>query len=176
MRITGLPPRAAPRGARSYGWREKRLPGARGCLLPILGLGYRKIKLILIGFGRRGRPSLGDYVKRGHLSQNGMRAVVLVWDNEALWQNLRMTPKLTNADEIRNALQRDPTKPVRVRDDQTDKFYLIFDEHALPTLWEDYIRREVQRGLQQLDRGEGQPLDIEATITEAHRRHAARDK
>ncbi len=87
-----------------------------------------------------------------------------------------MTPKLTSTDEIRSALERDPTKPVRVLDDQTNKVYLIFDEHALPTLWEDFIRREVPRGLQPLDRGEGQPLDIEATIAEAHRRHAARDK
>lgn len=87
-----------------------------------------------------------------------------------------MAPKLTNTDEIRDALKRDPTKPVRVQDDQTNKFYVIFDEQALPTLWHDYLRREVQRGLDQLDRGESQPLDVEATIAEAHRRHAERSK
>ncbi len=86
-----------------------------------------------------------------------------------------MAPDLTNTDEIRDALQRDPTKPIRVRDEQTNKVYVIFDEQALPTLWDDYLRREVQRGLEQLDRGEGRPLDIEATIAEAHRRHAARN-
>ncbi len=83
-----------------------------------------------------------------------------------------MAPKLTNTDEIRDALKRDPSKPLRVQDDQTDKFYVIFDEQALPSLWDAYLRREVHRGLEQLDRGDGLPLDIEATIAEAHRRHA----
>jgi hypothetical protein len=87
-----------------------------------------------------------------------------------------MAPKLNNTDEIRNALSSNPTKPLRVQDDQTDKFYVIFDEQALPTLWDDYLRREVLRGLEQLDRGESQPLDIEATIAEANRRHADRSK
>ena len=87
-----------------------------------------------------------------------------------------MTPKLTNTDEIRDALQREPAKPLRVQDDVTQKVYVIFDEQVLPTLWDEYIPREVQRGIEQLDRGEGQPLDIEATITEARRRHATRDQ
>jgi hypothetical protein len=87
-----------------------------------------------------------------------------------------MAPTLSNMDEIRDALKRDPTKPVRVRDDQTNKVYVIVDEQALPTLWDEFLRREVQRGLDQLDRGESQPLDIEATIAEAHRRHANRNK
>ncbi len=87
-----------------------------------------------------------------------------------------MTPKLTNTDEIRDALRREPSKPLRVQDDVTQKVYVIFDEQALPTLWDEYIRREVQRGIDQLDRGEGQPLDIEATIAEARRRHAANDQ
>lgn len=87
-----------------------------------------------------------------------------------------MTPKLTETDKIRDTLQRDPAKPVRVQDDVTQKVYVIFDEQALPTLWDDYIRREVQRGVDSLDRGEGQSLDMDATIAEARRRHAARDQ
>jgi hypothetical protein len=87
-----------------------------------------------------------------------------------------MATKLSNTDEIRSALERDPTKPVRVQDDKTAKFYVIFNERALPTLWDAYLRREVQRGLEQLDPGESQPLDIEATIAESHRRHADRSK
>ncbi len=83
-----------------------------------------------------------------------------------------MTPELTK--EQREALQREPTKPLRVRDGETEKVYVIFDEQALPTLWDDYIRREVQRGLDQLDRGESEEWDIEAFLATAHRRHAQR--
>ena len=85
-----------------------------------------------------------------------------------------MTPKITK--EQREALQRSPEKPLRMPDDETNKVYIIFDEQALPTLWEDYIRREVQCGVDQLDRGEGEEWDVEAFLKEAHRRHAARNR
>jgi hypothetical protein len=84
-----------------------------------------------------------------------------------------MTPKLDDTNEIRDALRREPTKPLRVEDTQTKQIYLIFPEHALPTLWDDYIHREVQRGLDQLDRGESQAWDVEAFLTDAHRRHVS---
>jgi len=86
-----------------------------------------------------------------------------------------MTPKLNDAGAIRAALRQDPAKPLRIEDDETQRVYVLVDEQALPTLWDEYIRREVQRGVDELDRGEGVPLDIEATIAEARRRHAARD-
>jgi len=82
-----------------------------------------------------------------------------------------MTPKLNR--ELREALQRDPTKPLRVKDDESERVYVIFDEQSLPTLWDDYIRHEVQRGLDQLDRGESEEWDVEMFLTEAKRRHAA---
>ena len=82
-----------------------------------------------------------------------------------------MTPKLNR--ELREALQRDPTKPLRVKDDESERVYVIFDEQSLPTLWDDYIRHEVQRGLDQLDRGESEEWDVEMFLAEAKRRHAA---
>ncbi len=85
-----------------------------------------------------------------------------------------MTPKLTK--ELREALQREPTKPLRVQDDETNRVYVIFDEQALPTLWDDYIRKEVHHGLAAIARGEVEEWDIEATIAEAKRRHAATDR
>ncbi len=85
-----------------------------------------------------------------------------------MWYNAGMAPKLSNADEIRAALRQEPAKPLRVEDDETNKVYLIVDEHALPTLWEDYVRREVQRGLDQLDRGEGTEWDVDAFLADVH--------
>lgn len=71
-----------------------------------------------------------------------------------------MTPKLT--DEQRLALQASPGKPLRVEDEQTHKVYLVVSEETLPKLWEDYIRREVRKGLDAIDRGEVEDWDIES--------------
>ena len=38
-------------------------------------------------------------------------------------------------------------------------------EETLPTLWEDYIRREVNRGLEAIGRGEVEDWDIESIKT-----------
>jgi len=75
-----------------------------------------------------------------------------------------MTPKLT--DEQRLALQASPDKPLRVEDEQTHKVYLVVSEETLPTLWEDYIRREVRKGLDAIDRGEVEDWDIESIKAE----------
>jgi len=63
-----------------------------------------------------------------------------------------MTPKLTP--DQRSALQANPGRPLRVEDDQTHKVYLVVSEEALPSLWEDYVRHEVQKGLNAIDRGD----------------------
>ncbi len=75
-----------------------------------------------------------------------------------------MTPKLT--DELRLALEANPGKPIRVEDEQTQKVYLVMSEEALPTLWEDYIRREVKRGLDAIERGEVEDWEIESIKAE----------
>ncbi len=75
-----------------------------------------------------------------------------------------MTPKLT--DEQRQALQANPDVPLRVEDEQTHKVYLVVGEEALPTLWEDYIDREVRKGLAAIDRGEVEDWDVESIKSE----------
>lgn len=75
-----------------------------------------------------------------------------------------MTPKLT--EEQRLALRANPGKPLRVEDDQTHEIYLVVSEETLPTLWEDYIRREVGKGLRAIDRGEVEDWDIESIKAE----------
>ena len=75
-----------------------------------------------------------------------------------------MIPKLT--DEQRVALEANPGKPLRVEDGQTHKIYLVLSEESLPTLWEDYIRREVAKGLAAADRGDVEEWDIESIKSE----------
>ncbi len=75
-----------------------------------------------------------------------------------------MNPKLT--DEQRQALQSNPDMPLRVEDEQTHKVYLVVGEEALPTLWEDYIDREVRKGLAAIDRGEVEDWDVESIKSE----------
>jgi len=77
---------------------------------------------------------------------------------------MSMTPKLT--EEQRQALQANPEKPLRVEDEQTHKVYLVVGEEALPTLWQDYIDREVKKGLDAVDRGEVEDWDIESIKSE----------
>jgi len=78
---------------------------------------------------------------------------------------MTMTPKLTQ--EQRDALEANPEKPLRVEDDQTRKVYLVVAEEALPTLWQDYIRRELTKGLEAADRGEVENWDVESIKAEA---------
>ena len=80
---------------------------------------------------------------------------------------MSMTPKLT--DEQRQALQANPDMPLRVEDEQTHKVYLVVGEEALPTLWEDYIHREVRKGLAAIDRGEVEDWDVESIKSEGRR-------
>jgi len=69
-----------------------------------------------------------------------------------LWYDTIMSPTIT--EEQRQALQENPGQPVRVRDEKTDRVYLLFGADSMSTLWEEYIRREVERGLAAIDRGE----------------------
>ncbi len=76
-----------------------------------------------------------------------------------------MIAKLT--DEQRQALQANPERPLRIEDEETRKVYLVIAEEALPTLWQDYIDREVRKGLEAADRGDVEEWDIESIKSEA---------
>jgi len=78
--------------------------------------------------------------------------------------NVSMTPKLT--DEQRAALAANPGRPLRVEDGETHKVYVVLSEESLPTLWEDYIRREVARGLAAADRGDVEDWDVDSIKSE----------
>ena len=75
-----------------------------------------------------------------------------------------MIAKIT--DEIRHAVNEHPGQPIKLEDDQTHKVYLLIDEGAMPALWEEYIRREVEKGLAAIDRGEVEDWDVESIKAE----------
>lgn len=84
-----------------------------------------------------------------------------------------MAPRIT--EEQREALEQSAGGPVEVEDDRTRKVYLLIEEDEARRRLGDWLRRELQIGFDQADRGESRPWDIEATLAEAHRRHAGRN-
>ncbi len=81
-----------------------------------------------------------------------------------------MAPKITH--EMREILARNPDQPVEVEDEQTNRVYFLIERDQARRLFHDYLRRELQIGFDQADRGESQPWDIQQTLAEAHRRHS----
>jgi hypothetical protein len=80
-----------------------------------------------------------------------------------------MTPKLTT--EMREAL-RHAEGPVEVEGDDGVIYFLVRREDF--TLEDDALRRALQVGLDQADRGESQPWDVEAFLAEAKTNRADR--
>ncbi|MBX3415410.1 MAG: hypothetical protein KF708_22190 [Pirellulales bacterium] len=83
-----------------------------------------------------------------------------------------MMPKLSA--EIVEALHKQPGQALRVSDDQDREFFLIVPESAIPTLWDEFLRQEIQKGQAAIAQGDVAEWDIEATIAEAVRRAALR--
>ncbi len=84
-----------------------------------------------------------------------------------------MAPKIT--DEMREILARNPDQPVQVEDDETHRTYFLIESEQVRRLFDDHLRRELQIGFEQADRGESQPWDIQQTHAEAHRRHSKQE-
>ena len=80
--------------------------------------------------------------------------------------------KLT--DEMRQALASRPTGPIPIEDDQTQNQYVLLTKDDYFRLHDDFVRRELQVAFDQVDRGEVSDLDMDALLTEAHRRYTAR--
>jgi hypothetical protein len=81
-----------------------------------------------------------------------------------------MTPKLT--EDMREALSRRSGGPIEVEDERTEKVYVLVEREAFGKLVDDTLRQALQVGLEQSDRGESEPWDVEDFLKEAHRKHA----
>ena len=69
---------------------------------------------------------------------------------------LKITP------EMREALARQPGRPVAVEDDQTQKKYLLVDAESGRAVAEQWIRDQLQLGLDAAERGDVVDFDPEA--------------
>lgn len=79
-----------------------------------------------------------------------------------------MAPKLS--DEQRQALNQQPRGPVDVEDDQTQQIYVLVAKEDFRQLVDVELRRELQVGFDQADRGELAEWDPEDIRREGRRR------
>ena len=77
-------------------------------------------------------------------------------------------------DELRRALRANPSGPIAVVDERTEKHYVLVSTDEYFRLHDDYVRRELQVAFDQVDHGEVGDLDMTAILAEAHRCYAAR--
>ncbi len=87
-----------------------------------------------------------------------------------------MVAKVNKSDELQHALEQDQHAPVYLVDADGTATHVVFHVDEARLMFDDYLREEIQRGVDQAARGESEPWDVEATLAEAHRRHAERTK
>jgi GTPase Era involved in 16S rRNA processing len=83
-----------------------------------------------------------------------------------------MTLKLS--EDLRQALRQNPGSFVALEDDQSHDVYVVLPREELRRLLDDDLQRKLQVAIDQVERGEVEEWDIEATLTEARRRSDAR--
>jgi len=79
-----------------------------------------------------------------------------------------MIPKLT--EEQRQAISVQPGRFLRVEDDETGRVYLIVEESRACELYEQWLRRELQRGFDAAERGEVAEWSLDEFLADARRR------
>jgi hypothetical protein len=83
-----------------------------------------------------------------------------------------MAPKITP--EMRAALAKHPGQPVTVEDDETQKQYVLVEADRGHELTEQWIREQLQLGIESAERGEIEPFDP-AAIKAAGRQRMTKD-
>ena len=73
-------------------------------------------------------------------------------------------------DELRDAIEQEQGLPVKLEDDKTKKVYLLVDKENAQNLFDQWLRRELQIGFDQADRGEVVPWDPERIKAEGRHR------
>jgi hypothetical protein len=66
-------------------------------------------------------------------------------------------------DEIRHALAQNPGEPVYIRDDQSQKHYVLLETTPPPKVYPDWIREAIDEGAKAIEEGrvfEWDPEDI----------------
>jgi len=81
-------------------------------------------------------------------------------------------PALTS--EMRQALDANGGLPIQVTDPQTQKVYLLVEQEPSDKAYEDYVRRELDRGLEDIEAGRIVAWDPDRIKREGRERLAAR--
>jgi hypothetical protein len=79
-----------------------------------------------------------------------------------------MTPKITN--EMRQALRDSEGQPVTVEDEETRRIYVLVARDEFCRLADDELRRQLQIGFDQADRGESGSWNADEIKAEGRRR------
>ena len=85
-----------------------------------------------------------------------------------------MTTKIPKNAELDQALSSEQT--VLLVDSAGQATHVVIPLDQARIMFQDYLGRELQRGLEQSNRGESKPWDLEATLAEARRQRADRTK
>ena len=67
-----------------------------------------------------------------------------------------MIAKLT--DELRNALEQQPERPLEIEDEQTNNVYVLLDANLFYQLLQKEDVASIRRGIEQMEAGQGRPL------------------
>ncbi len=78
-------------------------------------------------------------------------------------------------DELRNALRQNPGEPLYLRDEESQKDYVLI-EAMPPDIESERIRLAIEEGLRAVDEGRVHDWDVEETIRRGHERLARRNQ
>lgn len=83
-----------------------------------------------------------------------------------------MAANVKNPGGLEKTLEQEQHMPVFLVDVQGNRTHVVFPIDDAKRMFGGYLQRELQIAFDQADRGESEPWDVEATLTEAHRCHA----
>jgi hypothetical protein len=88
-----------------------------------------------------------------------------------MWYPSKMVTRVTSA-ELQQALDGDGENPVYVVDASGEPTHVVLTISKARFLLDDSLKRALEVGFEQSDRGESHAWDVEATLSEARRRRA----
>ena len=77
-------------------------------------------------------------------------------------------------DEIRHALEQNPGEPVYIRDDQSQKHYVLLEATPPPKVFPDWFHAAVEEGARDIEAGRVSPWDPEEIMRLGRERLARR--
>lgn len=81
-----------------------------------------------------------------------------------------MSPR--HPDDRLEAADRHPGQPIEIRDDRPESADDLAEVDEIAGPVDEALRQALQIGLDQSDRGESTPWDLQEFLTQAHKKHA----